>query len=72
MGISFTLILAFLVFIVICVFSCGENASWTKFKLSHNCKEIGTMEGSLDWSGNYTSGKIGYRCDDGKEYWRSK
>ncbi len=59
-------------FVLFVVFECSEESSGNEFKVSHNCKEIGVMDGSFNFNGGYISGKIGFRCDDGKEYWKNK
>lgn len=41
--------------------------------LDSHCMVIGEISGSYVYSSNghsgWTSGKTGYKCDDGKEYW---
>ncbi len=62
------------------ILSIIEDKNRTEW-LNHHCKEIGIMSGSsttgVGVSGNGTvsvvpvfiSGKTGYQCDDGKQYW---
>lgn len=72
-SVEFAGIVLVVVFGVVAVMaSCHEDASWERFSKEHNCVVIGKMDGSLDFNGDWTSGKIGYRCDDGKEYWKNK
>lgn len=66
--------------------SIQEQREWNRFAQAHHCQVIGHMEGSTgigigpSTGGNggvavvTTSepGKIGYRCDDGQEYWRNE
>lgn len=42
-----------------------RHASLAKFVKDHRCVVIGEM--SAGWN---TPPKIGYKCDDGKEYWK--
>jgi len=68
--------------------SVKEEERWQEFAREHNCVEIGEMEGDVGvgvgpalGGGNNsgiaivvtsTPGKVGYKCDDGKTYWRNK
>lgn len=61
-----------------------EETTWERFRVAQNCKEIGEVSGSsittvgpiIGGNGGvsvgigYIPGKTGWRCDDGKEYWR--
>lgn len=71
-GSVFSLVFLAGLFFLAVIFDCSDKAAWDKFKIAHNCKEIGSMDGSWDINMNYSSGKIGFRCDDGKEYWKNK
>lgn len=59
-----------------------DDNKWQRFVAQHDCKVFAEISSSsslaVGFSSNggsavvpvYTPGKTGYRCNDGKEYWR--
>lgn len=86
-------VLFFLLFVIVALFpvlvvsSCQEAREWERFKVAHNCKVVGKMDGSVGTTVGPTfgangkvgtgvgitsiPGKTGWQCDDGVTYWKN-
>jgi hypothetical protein len=78
--------LTFVIIALLCVLGLmkwySDKEEWQQFKHAHNCQEIGEMEGSLSPSvgissngsavmtGVFNRPKTGYKCDNGRVYWK--
>ena len=66
----------FLIIGLTAYFSVQEANDWSVFAEQHHCVEIGKRHGVPIYirNGNIMTPipqtETGYRCDDGKEYWR--
>jgi hypothetical protein len=83
------LIFIMIILAILCIFGAGyslyhDNRRWEEFRVTHDCKVIGKMNGALVTTvgpaigGNggvaigvgVTPDKTGWLCNDGMTYWR--
>lgn len=61
-------VLAVIVLIVWLIYA--DAGQWKDFANAHHCQEVGEISASVTSNGSIVPGKTGYKCDNGKTYWR--
>lgn len=65
---------------IVVALAIKEDAEWQKFKADHGCIVVGNIDGSaglgMSYDGKlvttYISGKVLWKCDDGRIYGRDE